>query len=89
MIEGNYQEALKVYEEMVKEEPRDFRPYLCQGIVYVLMKKMDEAGKNFKQYRKLVPKNHPYAQLFENSLSGLSASLRMNSASEEVGSVKT
>ncbi|CAI9776805.1 unnamed protein product [Fraxinus pennsylvanica] len=26
VIEGNYDEALKVYEELVREEPRDFRP---------------------------------------------------------------
>ncbi|XP_020571674.1 protein SLOW GREEN 1, chloroplastic-like [Phalaenopsis equestris] len=76
IIEGKYQEALKMYQEMVKDEPRDFRPYLCQGIVYTLMRKTDEANKHFKQYRKLVPKNHPYAQLFESNLSGINAALK-------------
>ncbi|KAF2306115.1 hypothetical protein GH714_012753 [Hevea brasiliensis] len=34
VMEEKYVDALKVYEELVKEEPRDFRPYLCQGIIY-------------------------------------------------------
>ncbi|OWM82342.1 protein SLOW GREEN 1, chloroplastic-like [Punica granatum] len=68
VIEGNYAEALKVYEELVKEEPRDFRPYLCQGIIYTLLRKNDEAEKKFKQYRRLVPKNHPYAEYFDDNM---------------------
>lgn len=68
VIEGNYGEALKVYDELVKEEPRDFRPYLCQGIIYTLLRKNDEAEKKFKQYRRLVPKNHPYAEYFDDNM---------------------
>lgn len=89
IIEGKYEEALKLYREMVKEEPRDFRPYLCQGIVYTLMRKMDEADKNFKQYRKLVPKNHPYAQLFEKSLSGINASVKKKDDNVKVSSLQS
>ncbi|KAH0462674.1 hypothetical protein IEQ34_010249 [Dendrobium chrysotoxum] len=89
IIEGKYQEALKMYQEMVKEEPRDFRPYLCQGIVYTLMRRMDEAEKNFKQYRKLVPKNHPYAQLFENNLSGINAAIKKKDDNVKVSSLKS
>lgn len=68
VIEGKYNEALRVYEELVKEEPRDFRPYLCQGILYTLLRKKDEAEKQFKQYRRLVPKNHPYAEYFDDNM---------------------
>ncbi|KAK4767258.1 hypothetical protein SAY87_024023 [Trapa incisa] len=68
VIEGDYGEALKVYEELVKEEPRDFRPYLCQGIIYTLLRKNDEAEKKFKQYRRLVPKDHPYAEYFDDNM---------------------
>lgn len=88
IIEGQFQEALEIYHEMVKEEPRDFRPYLCQGIVYTLMKNVDEADKSFKQYRKLVPKNHPYAQLFASNLSGLHAAIKKG-ATENVGSLQS
>ncbi|KAH7667758.1 TPR-like protein [Dioscorea alata] len=47
VVEGKYDDALKVYERMVAEEPRDFRPYLCQGIIYSMLKKNDEAEKQF------------------------------------------
>ncbi|XP_057970784.1 protein SLOW GREEN 1, chloroplastic-like [Malania oleifera] len=68
VIEGNYTDALKVYQELVKEEPRDFRPYLCQGIIYTLLRKKDEAEKQFQKYRRLVPKGHPYAQFFDDNM---------------------
>ncbi|OVA03552.1 Tetratricopeptide repeat-containing domain [Macleaya cordata] len=68
VIEGKYSDALKVYQELVKEEPRDFRPYLCQGIIYTLLRKKDEADKQFQKYRRLVPKEHPYARYFEDNM---------------------
>lgn len=68
VIEGKYAEALQIYQELVKEEPRDFRPYLCQGIIYTLLRKKDEAEKQFEKYRKLVPKGHPYAQFFDHNM---------------------
>ncbi|KAJ6814475.1 protein SLOW GREEN 1, chloroplastic-like [Iris pallida] len=71
VIEGRYAEALKIYEDLVREEPRDFRPYLCQGIIYTLMKKKDEAERHFEKYRKLVPKEHPYAQFFDHNMNAM------------------
>ncbi|XWS67001.1 hypothetical protein CRYUN_Cryun05aG0248900 [Craigia yunnanensis] len=68
VIEGNHSEALKVYEGLVKEEPRDFRPYLCMGIIYSLLKKKDEAEKQFDKFRKLVPRNHPYREYFVDNM---------------------
>ncbi|MCL7048156.1 hypothetical protein MKW94_026839 [Papaver nudicaule] len=68
VIEGNYNEALNVYQELVKEEPRDFRPYLCQGIIYTLLRKTEEAAKSFEKYQKLVPKDHPYHRYFEDNM---------------------
>uniref|UniRef100_A0A7N0RGT4 Chloroplast lumen common family protein n=1 Tax=Kalanchoe fedtschenkoi TaxID=63787 RepID=A0A7N0RGT4_KALFE len=68
VTEGNYNEALKVYQGLVKEEPRDFRPYLCLGIIYTLLKKSDEAEKQFHMYKRLVPKEHPYAQYFDDNM---------------------
>ncbi|VVB12970.1 unnamed protein product [Arabis nemorensis] len=65
VIEGNPVEAIRVYQELVKDEPRDFRPYLCQGLIYTLMKKKDEAEKQFEQFRRLVPENHPYKEYFD------------------------
>lgn len=68
VIEGKYDEALKVYQELVKEEPRDFRPYLCQGIIYTLLRKSSEAEKSFEKYKRLVPKGHPYASYFDDNM---------------------
>ncbi|KAE8713218.1 putative zinc finger protein [Hibiscus syriacus] len=68
VIEGNHSEALKVYEGLVKEEPRDFRPYLCMGIIYSLLKKKDEAEKYFEKVRRLVPRNHPYREYFVDNM---------------------
>ncbi|XVE61813.1 hypothetical protein DITRI_Ditri06bG0069400 [Diplodiscus trichospermus] len=68
VIEGNHSEALKVYERLVKEEPRDFRPYLCMGIIYSLLKKKDEAEKQFEKFRRLVPKNHPFREYFVDNM---------------------
>lgn len=65
VIKGNPIEALRVYQELVKDEPRDFRPYLCQGLIYTLMKKKDEAEKQFEEFRRLVPENHPYTEYFD------------------------
>ncbi|XP_010490721.1 PREDICTED: protein SLOW GREEN 1, chloroplastic [Camelina sativa] len=65
VIKGNPIEALRVYQELVKDEPRDFRPYLCQGLIYTLMKKKDEAEKQFEEFRRLVPENHPYKEYFD------------------------
>ncbi|KAG2335002.1 hypothetical protein Bca52824_006182 [Brassica carinata] len=67
-MEGNPSEALRVYQELVKDEPRDFRPYLCQGLIYTLLKKKDEAEKQFEQFRRLVPENHPYKEYFDSNM---------------------
>uniref|UniRef100_A0A1J3FRA9 Protein SLOW GREEN 1, chloroplastic n=2 Tax=Noccaea caerulescens TaxID=107243 RepID=A0A1J3FRA9_NOCCA len=68
VIEGKHSEALKLYQELVKEEPRDFRPYLCRGIIYTLMKKKDKAEEEFDKFRKLVPENHPYREFFMDNM---------------------
>ncbi|KAK8563658.1 hypothetical protein V6N12_035801 [Hibiscus sabdariffa] len=68
VIEGKHSEALKVYEALVKEEPKDFRPYLCMGIIYTLLKKKNEADKQFEKFKKLVPKNHPYREYFVDNM---------------------
>ncbi|CAL5207143.1 unnamed protein product [Lathyrus oleraceus] len=75
VMQEDYPGALKVYEEIVKEEPSDFRPYLCQGVVYTLLRKNDEAEKQFEVYRKLVPQNHPYKAYFEDNTQILSKKL--------------
>lgn len=82
VMEEDYSGALKVYEEIVKEEPSDFRPYLCQGVVYSLLRKNDEAQKQFEKYRRLVPESHPYKDYFEDNAKVLSKKLEKGGIEE-------
>ncbi|GMY11229.1 protein slow green 1, chloroplastic [Fagus crenata] len=59
VVKGELDEGLKKLQDLVKENPRDFRPYLCQGIIYSLQDKKKEAAENFETYRALVPKEFP------------------------------
>ncbi|CAN4115212.1 unnamed protein product [Withania somnifera] len=59
IVKGELEEALKKFRLLVQENPRDFRPYLCQGIVYSLLDKKKEADEQFEIYRTLVPEEFP------------------------------
>ncbi|KAG8370260.1 hypothetical protein BUALT_Bualt14G0098400 [Buddleja alternifolia] len=55
-LHKNVDEALRSYEELEREDPSDFRPYFCKGMIYSLMDKNVEAREQFAKYRKLSPK---------------------------------
>ncbi|KAK6130238.1 hypothetical protein DH2020_036048 [Rehmannia glutinosa] len=55
-LHKNVDEALRSYEELVKEDPSDFRPYFCKGMIFSLMDKNVEAREQFAKYRELSPK---------------------------------
>ncbi|KAK4356145.1 hypothetical protein RND71_025116 [Anisodus tanguticus] len=59
VVKGELEEALQKFKLLVQENPRDFRPYLCQGIVYSLLDKKKEAAEQFEIYRSLVPEEFP------------------------------
>ncbi|KAH6810366.1 hypothetical protein C2S51_024128 [Perilla frutescens var. frutescens] len=59
LIKGDLEEALAKFQALIDENPRDFRPYLCQGIVYSLLDKKKEADENFEIYHSLVPEEFP------------------------------
>ncbi|KAG7581173.1 Tetratricopeptide repeat [Arabidopsis suecica] len=59
VIEGNSDEAIRICEELVKDDSEDFTIYLFQGIVYALMNKEEEAAKQFEQVARVMPMNHP------------------------------
>ncbi|MED6142791.1 hypothetical protein PIB30_000990 [Stylosanthes scabra] len=67
VLEGELSSALKVYEELVIKEPKDFRPYLCKGVVYTMMKKKDEAERQFEKFRELVPEDYHHKDYFEDN----------------------
>ncbi|MCD7447734.1 hypothetical protein HAX54_033524 [Datura stramonium] len=59
VVKGELEQALQKFQLLVQENPRDFRPYLCQGIVYSLLDKKKEADEQFEIYRSLVPEEFP------------------------------
>ncbi|XP_052197648.1 protein SLOW GREEN 1, chloroplastic isoform X1 [Diospyros lotus] len=59
VVKGELEEGLKNFQTLVDENPRDFRPYLCRGIIYSLMERKKEAEENFELFRSLVPDEYP------------------------------
>ncbi|GLJ40619.1 hypothetical protein SUGI_0838450 [Cryptomeria japonica] len=51
ILQDNLEEALKQYQHLVDEKPRDFRPYLCQGILYSVLAKT-EGRKRYEERKK-------------------------------------
>ncbi|KAI3713835.1 hypothetical protein L1987_72421 [Smallanthus sonchifolius] len=57
-LQKNIDEALRSYDELLGEDPNDFRPYFCKGMIYSLIDKDDEAKVQFAKYRELAPSKH-------------------------------
>lgn len=55
-LQKNVDEALESYEALAKEDPKDFRPYFCKGMIYSLLDRNAEAKEQFAKYRELSPK---------------------------------
>ncbi|CAN0929849.1 protein SLOW GREEN 1, chloroplastic [Linum grandiflorum] len=55
-LQKNMEEALKIYHELSREDPQDFRPYYCKGIIYRMLNMNEEAIREFAKYRELSPK---------------------------------
>ncbi|KAL3510260.1 hypothetical protein ACH5RR_029661 [Cinchona calisaya] len=55
-LQKNVEEALRSYEELEQEDPKDFRPYFCKGMIYSLLDRNKEAREQFAKYRELSPK---------------------------------
>ncbi|XP_047982991.1 protein SLOW GREEN 1, chloroplastic-like [Salvia hispanica] len=55
-LHKDVEEALRSYDELAMEDPSDFRPYFCKGMIYSLLDKNDEAKQQFAKYKQLSPK---------------------------------
>ncbi|XP_043715276.1 protein SLOW GREEN 1, chloroplastic-like [Telopea speciosissima] len=55
-LQKNIDEALKSYQELAKEDPKDFRPFFCQGVIYSMLDRNKEAREQFAKYHDLSPK---------------------------------
>ncbi|XVE91911.1 hypothetical protein REPUB_Repub01dG0052100 [Reevesia pubescens] len=68
-LQKNVEEALRSYQELAKEDPSDFRPYFCQGMIYSLLDRNAEAKEQFAKYRELSPKKFEVDGYLRTSLS--------------------
>ncbi|XP_071732299.1 protein SLOW GREEN 1, chloroplastic [Rutidosis leptorrhynchoides] len=59
VVKGELDDALKLFKDLIDENPRDFRPYLCQGIIYSLLDRKEEAEEQFLIYQSLLPDEFP------------------------------
>ncbi|XVF85505.1 hypothetical protein PTKIN_Ptkin17bG0123000 [Pterospermum kingtungense] len=55
-LQKNVEEALRSYQELAEEDPSDFRPYFCQGMIYSLLDRNAEAKEQFAKHRELSSK---------------------------------
>ncbi|KAL1543296.1 protein SLOW GREEN 1, chloroplastic-like [Salvia divinorum] len=55
-LHKDVEEALRSYDELAMEDPSDFRPYFCKGMIYSLLDKNDEAKQQFAKSKELSPK---------------------------------
>ncbi|KAI4313377.1 hypothetical protein L6164_026364 [Bauhinia variegata] len=55
-LQKNVEEALNMYQQLTNEDPKDFRPYFCRGMIYSLLDKNDEAKEQFDKYKELSPR---------------------------------
>ncbi|XP_042374712.1 protein SLOW GREEN 1, chloroplastic-like [Zingiber officinale] len=46
--------ALSSYEELAKEDPDDYRPYFCQGVICSSLNRNEEAREKFSKYHELL-----------------------------------
>ncbi|XP_010246008.1 PREDICTED: protein SLOW GREEN 1, chloroplastic [Nelumbo nucifera] len=68
-LQKNVDEALRSYQELAKEDPKDFRPYFCQGVIYSLLDRNKEAREQFKKYHELCPKKFEVEGFLQTPLS--------------------
>lgn len=59
LVKGDLKGALDLFQILANEDPRDFRPFLCQGIIYSLLDKKQDAEEQFQIYQALVPEEFP------------------------------
>lgn len=68
-LHNNVDEALSSYEELAIEDPKDYRPYFCQGVIYSLLDRNKEAREKFSKYHELSPKKFEVDAYLQSSLS--------------------
>ncbi|KAL3623030.1 hypothetical protein CASFOL_031846 [Castilleja foliolosa] len=66
VLQGKHDDALNILKELEKEEADDFRVYLCQVLVYILLDRKSEAEISYEKYKGLVPEGHLFDTYFDD-----------------------
>ncbi|GMI87578.1 SLOW GREEN 1 [Hibiscus trionum] len=57
-LHNNVDLALMSYQELAEEDPSDYKPYFCRGVIYKTLDMNDEAEEQFVKYDKLSPRRY-------------------------------
>ncbi|KAK4755980.1 hypothetical protein SAY87_009737 [Trapa incisa] len=68
-LQKDVEGALGSYQDLARDDPNDFRPYFCQGMIYSLLNRNEEAREQFAKYRELSPKKFEVEGYMRTSLS--------------------
>ncbi|PHT60394.1 protein SLOW GREEN 1, chloroplastic [Capsicum baccatum] len=68
-LQKNIDEALRSYDELEKEDPKDFRSYFCKGMIYSLLDRNKEAREQFAKYKELSPRKFEVEGYLRTALS--------------------
>ncbi|MQL87732.1 hypothetical protein Taro_020287, partial [Colocasia esculenta] len=68
-LQKKVEEALSSYEELAREDPGDYRPYFCQGVIYSLLDRNQEAREKFAKYKELSPRKFEVEGFLQTPLS--------------------
>ncbi|KAI3784304.1 hypothetical protein L1987_43402 [Smallanthus sonchifolius] len=84
VVKGELDDALKLFKDLIDENPRDFRPYLCQGIIYSLLDKKKEAEEQFLTYQNLLPDEFPQRGFLEDVVLAAKTEIRQKHKNKEL-----
>ncbi|XP_078448507.1 protein SLOW GREEN 1, chloroplastic-like [Wolffia australiana] len=70
-LQKRVDEAISCYEELAEEDPRDYRPFFCQGVIYSLLDRNEEAREKFAKFKELSPRKFDVEGYLQTPLSRL------------------
>ncbi|URE04539.1 repeat protein [Musa troglodytarum] len=68
-LQKHVDEALSSYEDLAQEDPEDYRPYFCQGVIYSLLGQNKQAREKFSKYHELSPRKFEVNAYLQTPLS--------------------
>nr|QQP23411.1 protein prenylyltransferase superfamily protein [Sedum alfredii] len=68
-LQNDVDEALNCYDELIREDPNDFRTHFTKGMIYTMINRIDDAKEEFTKYKKLSPKKSELQNFLKTPLS--------------------